>query len=139
MFELSRVAGAGGLSWGRGSFVFVGAGLWLSGEGGAQAVPGGRDGCGPAPGGVDTQPQLAGSAGDTGGGVQDPVAERGDLAAGQLGDVGESDEFGPGDQVCCCQDDFEPGGIGVKVMAGQVGQAGGFGFADAVLVIRMSG
>ncbi len=45
----------------------------------------------------------------------------------------ESDQFGPGDQICCGQDDFEPGGIGVEGLARQVTQAGGFEFADAVL------
>jgi hypothetical protein len=82
---------------------------------------------------------LAGAAGDAGRNMQDPVAEGVDLAAGQFGDVGESDELGPGDQIGGCQDDFQPGGIGVEVVAGQVGQAGGFGFADAVLVIPNSG
>ena len=111
----------------------------LSGEGGAEALPGGGDRFGPAPGGVDAQPELAGSFGDAGGDVQDPVAEGGDLGAGQLGGVGEGDEFGPGDQVSGGQDDFQPGGVGLKFMTGQVGQAGGFGLADSVLVIRMSG
>jgi len=37
---------------------------------------------------------LAGAAGDARGDVQDPVAEAGDLAAGQLGLFGESDELG---------------------------------------------
>jgi hypothetical protein len=57
------------------------------GERGADPGPGGGDGLCPAPGGIDTQPQLAGAAGDAGGHVQDPVAERLNLAAGQLGSV----------------------------------------------------
>jgi hypothetical protein len=84
------------------------------GERGADPGPGGGDGLCPAPGGIDTQPQLAGAAGDAGGHVQDPVAERLNLAAGQLGVVGESDEFGPGNQIGCGQDDFEPGRVGLK-------------------------
>lgn len=95
-----------------------------SGEGGADALPGGRDGCGPAPGGVDAQPQLAGASGDAGRHVQHPVAESVDLAAGQFRGAGESDELGPGDQIGGGQDDFQPGGIGVEAVAGQVGQAG---------------
>ena len=46
--------------------------------------------------GVDAEPGLAGASGDPGGDVQDPVAERGDLAAGQVSAVGEADELGPG-------------------------------------------
>ena len=127
---LSRVAGVGGLSKGLDLRV-GGAGVWLLGESGADALPGGRDGGGPAPGGVDAQPSLAGASGDAGRDVQDPVAESVDLAAGQLGGVGESDELGPGDQIGGGQDDLQPGGV--EVVAGQVGQAGGFGFPDAVL------
>jgi hypothetical protein len=48
---------------------------------------------------------------DVGGDVQDAVAERGDLAAGQFRDVGEGDDLGPGDQVGGGQDDLEPGGV----------------------------
>jgi len=69
------------------------------------ALPGGRDRRYPPPGGVDTQPQLAGAAGDAGHHVQDSVAEGGDLAAGQLGVVGESDELALGHQIGCRQDD----------------------------------
>lgn len=55
---------------GLGPFVVVGTG-WLggSGEGCADAVPGVGDRCGPAPGGVDAEPQLSGAAGDAGGNV----------------------------------------------------------------------
>ena len=56
--------------------------LSWSGESGAQALPGGGDGGGPASGGVDA---LPGAAGDAGRDVQDPVTEGVDLAAGQLG------------------------------------------------------
>jgi len=42
------------------------------------------------------------------------------------------DEFGQGHQIGCCQDDFEPGGVGVEAVAGQIAQPGGFGLPDAV-------
>ena len=44
---------------------------------------------------------LAGASGDPGGHMQDPVAEGGDLAAGQLGVLVESDELGPRHQIGC--------------------------------------
>ena len=71
----------------------------MLGEGGADPGPGGGDRRRPAPGGVDAQPKLSGAAGDARGNVQDPVAERFDLAARQVGVIGESDDFGPGDQI----------------------------------------
>ena len=92
-----------------------------SGESGAQALPGGGDGGGPASGGVDA---LPGAAGDAGRDVQDPVTEGVDLAAGQLGGVGEPDQLGPGDQVSGSQHDLQPGGVGLKIMAGQVSLPG---------------
>ena len=86
----------------------------------------------PAPGGVDAQSELAGAAGDAGGDVQDPVAEGFDLAAGQVGVLGEADQFGPGHQIGCGQDDFQPGGV--RVERGRAGwQPGGLGLADPVL------
>jgi hypothetical protein len=39
--------------------------------------------------------------------VQDPVAEGVDVAPGQVGVIGEADQFGPCGQICCCHDDFE--------------------------------
>ena len=47
--------------------------------------------------------------------------------------VCEADQFGPGHQICCGQDDFQPCGVGVGPVAGQVAQPGGLGLADAVL------
>ena len=82
---------------------------------------------------------MAGAAGDAGGDVQDPVAEGGDLTAGQLGVVAESDQLSPCRQIGCTQDDFEPGSVGVKRPAREVGQPGGLQVADAVLVIPTSG
>ena len=65
--------------------------------------------------------------------MQDPVAERVDLAAGQLGMVGEADQLCPCDQIGCGQDDFQPGGVGLGAVTGQVAQPGGLGLADPVL------
>ena len=126
------VAG-GGLSWGPWVFHSSVGVVPVQVNAARMAVPGGGDRVCPAPGGVDAEPELSGAAGDAGGDVQDPVAEGGDLAAGEVGVVGEADEFGPGDQIDCGQHDFEPGGVGVGTRAGQVTQPGGFGFADAVL------
>lgn len=64
--------------------------------------------------------------------MQDTVSECRDFAARQFGVVGEADGFGPGDQIDCCHDDFEPGGVGVEGVERQVAQAGGFGLADPV-------
>jgi hypothetical protein len=51
-------------------------------------------GCGrPPPGGVDAQAALTRSSGDAGGDVQDPVAEGADLTGGQIGMLGEADQF----------------------------------------------
>ena len=80
-----------------GSFGLAGQVLRRSGEGCAESLPGGGDGGGPAPGGVDAESELAGAAGDAGRHMQHPVAEGVDLAAGQLGGVGEPDQLGPGE------------------------------------------
>ena len=40
--------------------------------------------------------------------VQDAVGNR-DLAAGQIGVAVEAGQFGLGHQICCGQDDFQPG------------------------------
>ena len=72
------------------------------------------------------------AAGDAGGHVQDPVAERGDLGTGQTGMGAESDESAPGDQVGGGQGCLESGGFGSKGLAGQVAKAGGLQFADPV-------
>ena len=109
-----------------GSSVVVGAEVRRSAERGAYSVPACGDGGGPAPGFVDAQAGLSGAAGDAGGHVQDTVAECLDLAAGQSGFIGEADQFGPGDQIGCSQDDFKPRGVRLKSVEGQVTQAGGF-------------
>ena len=52
--------------------------------------------------------------------VQDSVAQRGDLGAGQRGLVTEADQAGPGDQVSGGQHDFQPGGVGPEAVTRQV-------------------
>jgi hypothetical protein len=65
--------------------------------------------------------------------VQDTVAEGADFAFGQVGVVGEADQFGPGDQICCGQDDFQPCGVRLGPVTGEVTQPGGFGLTNSVL------
>jgi hypothetical protein len=64
---------------------------------GGDAFPGGHDGIGPGPGGGDLQPAAPGSAGQAGGGVEDPVAQGLRLGAGEVAVQG--DQLEPGDQV----------------------------------------
>ena len=79
-------------------------GRWLC-EGGSESLPSLGDGGGPPPGGVDPESDLSGAAGDAGGDVQHPVAEGFDLTRGQVAVFGEADQFGPGHQICCREDD----------------------------------
>jgi hypothetical protein len=65
--------------------------------------------------------------------MQDPVAGGVDLAGGQIRLLGEADQFRPCHQIGCGQDDFQPGGIRLGPVTGQVAQAGGLGLSDAVL------
>ena len=53
----------------------------------------------PPPGAVHSQAGLAGGAGEPGGHVQDPVAERGDLAAGQRRYVREADQLSSREEI----------------------------------------
>jgi hypothetical protein len=76
---------------------------------------------------------LAGTAGDAGGDVQDPVPERVDFTGGQIGVLAEADQFRPRHQICCGQDDFQPSGVRVAAVTGQVTQPGGLGLTDPVL------
>lgn len=105
----------------------------MSGECCPDPGPGLGDQVGPTPVRVESKSDLAGSAGDPGGDVQYPVAERGDFAARQLWVVGEAEEFCPGDEICCGHDNFQPGGVRCGVVAGEVPQPGRFGLADPVL------
>ena len=76
---------------------------------------------------------ASGASGDPGGDVQDPVAERMDLAAGQYRGVVEGDQLGPGDQVDRGEHDLQPGSVQRGGVAGQVPQPGGLGLPDPVL------
>jgi hypothetical protein len=58
--------------------------------------------------------------GEPGGDVQDPVAERRDLAGGEVGNVGEADQVGPAGHVGRGHDDLEPGGVVVLRPAGKL-------------------
>src|SRR6266516_1267029 len=82
-----------------------------SGERGAQAVESGGDLGGPPPGAVNLQAELAGGAGELGGGVQHPVPEGGDLTAGQRRHVREADQLGPADQVGGGEHGLQPGTV----------------------------
>jgi hypothetical protein len=76
-------------AWDRGSA----GGRWQrrqAGEGGGQRV-------GPGPGALQAQGRAAGVEGQSGGGVQQPVAQRLGFADGEL--VVEREVLGPGDQV----------------------------------------
>lgn len=77
--------------------------------------------------------RLGCAAGDAGGDVQDAVAEGPDLAFGNGGLVGEADEFGPGNKICCRHDYFNPCLVGVEGVAGLDALPGRRGLADAVL------
>ncbi len=103
-----------------------------SGERGAQAVESGGDLGGPPPGAVNLQADLAGGAGELGGGVQHPVAEGGDLAAGQRRHVREADQLGPADQVGGGEHGLQPGTVFLPAPAGQVPQPRCLRLPDAV-------
>ena len=85
------------------------------------------------PGPVLVEPELAAPAGadQAGGHAQDPVAECGRLAAGQL--AGEAQGLGPGEQVGGGQGQFQPGPVLLISALGQVPQAGCLLGADPVL------
>ncbi len=65
--------------------------------------------------------------------VEDPVAEVGDLTAGQLDVVGKADELRPCDEVGRGEHALEPGLVLRRILAGQVAEPGRLGLADAVL------
>jgi hypothetical protein len=49
-----------------------------------------------------------------------PVAEGVDFAGGEFGVVGEADQLCPGHQIGCRQDDFQPGGVRLGAVTGQL-------------------
>src|SRR4029077_13114984 len=108
------------------------AGGW-SGECDAQPAEAFGDLGGPPPGAVDAQAGAAGGAGELGGHMQDPVAEGGDLAAGQRRHVREADQLGPADQVGGGEHGLQPGTVLRPAPAREPAQPGLLAFADAVL------
>ncbi len=75
------------------------------------------------------QDEPAGVAGESGGDVQQPVAQPLGLAAGELA-VSEQQPLRPAEQVLADQDELEPGGVGLEVAEGEVAQARLLGAAD---------
>ena len=68
--------------------------------------------------------------------VQHPVAERGDLAAGQRRHVREADQLGPADQVGGGEHGLQPGAVLLLAPAEQVPQARGLGLPEPSLGVR---
>jgi hypothetical protein len=110
---------------------WVGPALGRSAAHGPELSEAEGQGSWPRPSLVEAEVDLVGAAGQSGGNVQDLVAEGVDLAAGDDGVVGEAGELRPADQVGAGQDDFEPGVVLGAVVAGQVAQPSRFGLADA--------
>ena len=79
------------------------------------------------------QEHSALAAGDAGGGVEQPVAQRLGFSAVQLGLAGEQHRLGVGEQVGGDQGELDPDGVDVFVAGGQVAQAGVLTGADAFL------
>ncbi len=98
---------------------------------GAQAGERGGQLGGPWPVFVDLELPGAGGAGEPGGDVQQPVAQRRRLAAGQF--AVQAEHLGPGEQVGRGQAQFEPDLVLVIAATRQVAQPCCFPAADAVL------
>jgi hypothetical protein len=79
----------------------------------------------------DADPDAALSAGDAGGDVQQPVAQRFRLGRGQL--AVEQGGLGPGDQVGGGERQLEPDGVDRELPGWEPATAGVFEAADAVL------
>ena len=101
--------------------------LWEGGESGER----GGQLVSPGPVFGDAHEQAALAAGDAGGDVQQPVAQRLRLAPGEL--AVEQGGLGPGDQVGCGEGEFEPPGVDGEQPGRESAQAGVFAAADAVL------
>src|SRR4029450_12705150 len=79
----------------------------------------------------DPDEQFALSAGDPGGDVEQPVAQRLRLALGQI--AGQYGGLGPGDQVGRGQGELEPGGVDREHPGREPADAGVLCAADPVL------
>ena len=88
---------------------------------------------GPRPGAIETEMHDPSATREPGGHVQDAVAERGDLAAGNGRVVGEADELRPRDEIGGSEHALEPGVVLGCLLAREVAEPGGLGLADPVL------
>jgi hypothetical protein len=111
----SRTTGAG--SGGR---------LWQGCDSGER----GGDFCCPGPGFGGAESGLSGGAGDSGGDVQEPVAQRLGFSGGQ-GAV-EEEQLGPGEQVDGGEGELQPGGVDGEDTGREPAEAGVLAGADAV-------
>ena len=91
-------------SWADGVLLGSGDGPGQGGEAGERGGESGR----PGPGGGDAEPGAALPAGEAGGDVQEPVAQRFRFGAGQV--AVEQGGLGPGDQVRGGQGEFDQAG-----------------------------
>jgi hypothetical protein len=95
------------------------------------------EGCGerscPAPVAVDLEPEFAAPAHESGGDVQQSVAQRLRFGAGQARVVVEQDGLSPGDEVDRGQRAGEPGLVDRELAGWESAQAGVFAASDAVL------
>src|SRR6266511_3836619 len=85
---------------------------------------------GPWPRALQPQDRAAGVVDDPRGNVQQPVAQR--LGFGQGERAVQQQCLGPAQEVLGAQDQLEPDGVAAQEVEREVGQAGGFGGADAV-------
>jgi len=88
---------------------------------------------GPGPGAIETEMHDPSATREPGGHVQDAVAERGDLAAGDGRVVGEADELRLCDEIGGSEHALEPGVVLGCLLAREVAEPGGLGLADPVL------
>ena len=92
---------------------------WSGGCGqGAEALPAGEEGVGPWPVGADREGPLPGVAGERGGQVPDPVAERIGVGFPQPGVVVVAEEAGPGGQVGGDVGGDDPAGVDLPAGTG---------------------
>lgn len=94
-----------------------------SGEGVADGGVAVGDLSSPSPAGIYPEPYLACAAGDSGGGVQDHVPERGDLCSADAGVVLVGDELGPGKQVIGDHHHLQPRLVLCEAFGGESGRS----------------
>src|SRR5690606_17502714 len=102
---------------------------WLGvGEGGAEALVGAGEVVAEGPGPVEGEGEPTGVAGQSGGGVEELVAQGVGFGFGQVAVQG--DQLQPGDEGGGDDGEGEPGFVGAVVPVGQVQQAGRLPGAD---------